>query len=143
MSALPATAFKFGNILLGSTSTLAALSQLSYISSNFVAVPLALYALVLSIGTVYLEFKIPSNIFNFASFYFSFLGRGLTYILISILLSFGGALKKINMLLLFFYGLAHVAFQFTPFVEEPNNYRSAGSSISIGDDDNDDNDEVI
>ncbi|CCD27041.1 Tvp15p NDAI_0J01490 [Naumovozyma dairenensis CBS 421] len=149
-SAIPETFFKFSNIIVGTSSVLSSLAQLTYIFTDFGKALLALYALVLSILIVHFEFKVPPQMYRFVSFYFSFLGRGLLYILLSIILFNGGPLKVINSIVLLILGLAHILFQFMPVVEEPSNYKAAGSSssISIGDDNindqiGDDDDDVI
>lgn len=135
MSDIPPQFFKILNIFIGSASSLAALSQLSYIFSNFVAFLMSFYALALSIPIVYLEFRIPPNLYRFASFYFSFAGRGACYILLSLLLSFGGVFKILNSIILFIIGVTFVILQAIPSVQEPENFRPEGNSIAVGEDD--------
>ena len=43
----------------------------------------------------------------------------------------------------FILGVAFIVFHFSQFVEEPANFRAPGSSLSIGDDDIDDDDDMI
>lgn len=78
MSVIPPKFFKIANISIGCIDIIAALSQLTYIFTNLNVFLLAVYGLALSVPIVYLEFKVPSNLYRYASFYFSFLGRGLS-----------------------------------------------------------------
>ncbi|SCV00362.1 LAME_0G09208g1_1 [Lachancea meyersii CBS 8951] len=134
MSNVSPQIFKMANLAAGSLASLSALSQMSYLFSNFPAFLMALYALGLSIPIVYLEFRVPPNLYRFASFYFSFIGRGVCLILLSLLLSFGGALKIFLSLLLFIGGVAYTIVEFVPSVQEPDNFRPEGSSIAVGED---------
>lgn len=138
MSAVPPVFFKIANLAVGSLCLIASLTQLSYIVSNFQAFLLAIFGIMLSIPIIYLEFKVQPNLYKFASFYFSFLGRGLAYVLLSFLISFGGIFKILVSLITFLLGVAYMAFQVLPQIEEPPNFRAEGSSISIGVGDNDD-----
>ncbi|CEP63287.1 Tvp15p LALA0_S07e06700g [Lachancea lanzarotensis] len=134
MSNVSPQIFKLVNLAAGSLASLSALTQTSYLLSNFPAFLMAIYALGLAVPIVYLEFKVPPNLYRFASFYFSFIGRGLSFILLSLLLSFGGALKIFASLLLFLTGVAFVIVEFVPSVQEPDNFRPEGSSIAVGED---------
>ncbi|SCU85905.1 LANO_0C05930g1_1 [Lachancea nothofagi CBS 11611] len=134
MSNISPQIFKSTNIAGGSLATLSALSQTSYLIKNFPAFLMAIFALGLSIPIVYLEFKVPPNLYRFASFYFSFIGRGLCFILLSLLLSFGGAIKIFISLLLFVGGVTYIIVEFVPSIQEPDNFRPEGSSIAVGED---------
>lgn len=143
MSAIPPKFFKIANISIGCIDIIAALSQLTYLFTNLSIFLLAVYGLALSIPIIYLEFKVPSNLYRYASFYFSFLGRGLSYILLGLIISFGGIYNILAGMFTFILGVAFIVFHFSQFVEEPSNFRAPGSSLSIGDDDIDDDDDMI
>ncbi|SCU90399.1 LADA_0F03774g1_1 [Lachancea dasiensis] len=134
MSNVSPQIFKATNLAAGSLASFSALSQLSYLLTDFPAFLKAIFALGLAIPIVYLEFKVPPNLYRFASFYFSFIGRGLCLILLSLLLSYGGALKIIISLLLFVAGIAFTVVEFIPSIQEPDNFRPEGSSIAVGED---------
>ncbi|SCW04272.1 LAFE_0H09868g1_1 [Lachancea fermentati] len=129
--------FKIANLVIGSLATVSALTQFSYIFGNFTAFLMSFYALALSVPVVYLEFRVPPNLYRFASFYFSFIGRGLTYILLSLLLSFGGVFKVLVAALLFIFGVLFVVLEFIPSIQEPENFRPEGNSIAVGEDEDD------
>lgn len=121
---------------------MAGLSQLTYIFSRFNVFLLGIYSIVLSVPIVYLEFKPLPNLHRYASSYFSYFGRAIIFFLLSGMTAFGGAFKIINSLLLFFAGCAFVFVQVSGVIDEPDNFRGQGASISIGDD-LDDEDDVI
>ncbi|QLG74578.1 hypothetical protein HG535_0G04610 [Zygotorulaspora mrakii] len=131
MSAVPLIFFKIANLTFGTLALGAAISQFTYITSNFNAFLLAIYGVVFCIPIIYLEFKVPPNLYRFASNYFSFLGRGLTYILIGFLINFGGIFKILITLTAVMLGLVYILFQFLPQVEEPQNFRGEGSPIAV------------
>lgn len=136
MSTVPLEFFKVANLAVGSLCLLASVSQLSYILSDFNAFLLAIFGIVLSTPIVVLEFKVPANLYRYASFYFSFLGRGVVYILISFLIGFGGVFKILVALVTFLFGVIYTVFEFLPQIEEPANFRAEGSPIAVeGDDD--------
>ncbi|CCF56826.1 hypothetical protein KAFR_0B05310 [Kazachstania africana CBS 2517] len=143
MSSIPPEAFKFVHISIGSLAILASLSQFLLIFTNFNAFLLGLYSLALSIPVVYLEFKIPPNIYNYASFYFSFLGRGCLNILIALILYHQGFFRILTTILLIFNGIAYIIFHFLPFINEPENFKLANPSLSLNDNEFDDDDEVV
>lgn len=143
MSTIPPKFFKVANLSIGFLDTIAALSQLRYLFTNLSIFLLAVYGLALSIPIIYLEFKVPPNLYRYASFYFSFLGRGLSYILLGLIISFSGIFNKLAGMFTFILGVSFIVFHFSQFVEEPANFRAPGSSLSIGDDDIDDDDDMI
>ncbi|CAB4255719.1 similar to Saccharomyces cerevisiae YDR100W TVP15 Integral membrane protein localized to late Golgi vesicles along with the v-SNARE Tlg2p [Maudiozyma barnettii] len=134
---------KIANLAIGAIGSLAALSQLTYVVSDFNVFMLSLFAIPLSAMIIMMEFKVPTQLYNFASFYFSFLGRGILQILLGIMVCHGGALKLMSAFLLIISGIAYCLFQFLPMIEEPDFFKVAGSSLTVGDDEFDDDDEVI
>lgn len=137
MSPVPQGFFKAANLTVGSLSVIASVSQLTYIITNFNAFLLAIFGIVLSTPIIVLEFKVPPNLYRYASFYFSFLGRGIVYILISFLLGFGGVFKILASLLTFLLGVVYIIFEFLPQIDEPANFRGEGSPIAVEGDDDD------
>ncbi|SMN21126.1 similar to Saccharomyces cerevisiae YDR100W TVP15 Integral membrane protein localized to late Golgi vesicles along with the v-SNARE Tlg2p [Maudiozyma saulgeensis] len=134
---------KIANLTIGSIASLAAFTQLTYLISDFNVFMLSLFAIPLSAMIVMMEFKVPGQLYNFASFYFNFLGRGVLQILLGIMVCHGGALKLISSFLLVLSGIAYCLFHFLPMVEEPDYFKIAGNSLTVGDDEFDDGDEII
>lgn len=131
------------NIAVGSIATIAALSQLTYLLVDFNVFAQTFFAIPLAALGVLLEFRVPAQLHKFASFYFSFLGRGLLYILLGIMVCHGGAFKMLSALLLVLAGISFCLFQFLPMVEEPDYFKLGNASLTVGDDEFDDDDEVI
>lgn len=140
--------FKYLNLILGALTLLTSLTHLTYVFDRFDVFAQSLFAIFFSAFIIILEFKIPRNTYKFASFYFSFIGRGILNILLCSLLAHDSAVLTIlTCVLLFVSGMAFIAFQFTDFVEEPESFKAENNSFIVGDDefdvnDNDD-DEVI
>lgn len=136
-------AIKIANIAIGSIATVAALSQLTYLLTDFNVFAQTFFTIPLAALVVLLEFRVPGQLYKFASFYFSFLGRGLLYILLGIMICHGGALKMMSALLVVLAGISFCLFQFLPMVEEPDYFKLGNASLTVGDDEFDDDDEVI
>lgn len=83
------------------------------------------YLILFGLATGLLEFQIPPYVARYATFFFSFLGRGVFYIFIgSITLNYhwsGYATGAVIM----FVGFAYVVLEFMPQIEPPANMREA------------------
>ncbi|AMD22195.1 HGL145Cp [Eremothecium sinecaudum] len=132
-------AIRIANIAAGGVSSLVFVTQLSYIFTSFMEFIRAIFGLAFAIPLVYLEFKPINGLARFASFYYSYLGRGALFILLSSLMVFEGALPIIAVFLLFIGGLVFIALEFTGTIPEPDNFRFEGSGLTVGGDD----DEII
>lgn len=127
---------KYTNFLVGTIAITSAMVQFVQVYLNFTEFLLGMSAFALSIPIIVLEFKVPPDLNRYASFYFSFLGRGLLYILLSFMLGFGGGLKIVGDIILFLSGVSFISFHYIPSIEEPSNFRPQGGSIiAIGGDD--------
>lgn len=84
------------------------------------------YCIVFGLVTGLLEFQIPPQVSRYASFFFSFLGRGIFYVFVgSVLVHEGGPWRWIAASILGLIGLAYVALEFIPSIEPPANMREA------------------
>ncbi|CCH61483.1 hypothetical protein TBLA_0E04290 [Henningerozyma blattae CBS 6284] len=136
MPTVSTTVIKYINLAVGTIAILSSLIQFIYIYKNFTEFLLAMSSFALAFPIILLEFKVPPDLHRFASFYFSFLGRGLLYILLSFMLAFGGLKKILADIFIFLVGIVFICFQFLPDIEEPRNFRPTGGSvIAIGEDD--------
>ncbi|GMG40615.1 unnamed protein product [Ambrosiozyma monospora] len=102
-------------------SFIAVVSGLSEITSGFDFFFQGIYVAALGALIGYLEFKIPPELFTYASSFFSFLGRGLIYILIAILNFHGGWLRILAAVLVLLVGLLYAALEFIPSIQAPEN----------------------
>jgi hypothetical protein len=73
-----------------------------------------------------LEFQIPPQVSRYASFLFSFLGRGIFYIFIgSVILDSNYVWKIICGSIVGLVGVGYAALEFVPSIEPPANMREA------------------
>ncbi|TLD13466.1 uncharacterized protein PgNI_03637 [Pyricularia grisea] len=75
--------------------------------------------------TALLEFQIPPQVSRYASFLFSFIGRGAFYIFIGSILLNDGALRIIAGSIIGLIGVAYAVLEFIPSIEPPANMREA------------------
>ncbi|KAL9059620.1 MAG: hypothetical protein Q9162_001125 [Coniocarpon cinnabarinum] len=87
---------------------------------------IAVYLFIFGLGTGLLEFQIPPPVAKYASFMFSFIGRGVFYIFVG-MISCGGERwwRWIAGVVVAAVGVAYVALEFIPSIEPPANMREA------------------
>ncbi|EKD20062.1 uncharacterized protein L3040_002260 [Drepanopeziza brunnea f. sp. 'multigermtubi'] len=88
-------------------------------------VVISVYIIMFGLATALLEFQIPPQVARYASFLFSFVGRGFFYIFIGTLLLDYGILDIIIGTLIGIVGLGYVVLEFIPSIEPPQNMREA------------------
>ncbi|KAI1802836.1 COPI associated [Daldinia bambusicola] len=92
---------------------------------NSQSIIIGAYVLIFGLAVALLEFQIPPQVSRYASFMFSFLGRGLFYVFVGSLLLNHGVLRVVAGSAVAAVGLAYVALEFVPSVEPPANMREA------------------
>ena len=85
---------------------------------------LGLYLIALGAGVVLLEFNIPPAAYAYASFAFSFIGRGVLYFLLGALSAHGNVVRVILGLIVGIVGIVYAALEFVDSVEPPENFRN-------------------
>jgi hypothetical protein len=75
------------------------------------------------IATALLEFQIPPQISRYASFLFSFLGRGVFYIFVGSILLDHWTINKVFGTVVGVVGIAYCVLEFVPSIEPPANMR--------------------
>ncbi|KAI4791842.1 COPI associated [Aureobasidium sp. EXF-8845] len=85
----------------------------------------ALYIILFGLGNALLEFQIPPQVARYASFMFSFIGRGVFYIFIGGLCFSGHWTKYIIGGIIILVGICYVALEYVPSIEPPANMRDA------------------
>jgi len=83
------------------------------------------YVIMFGLGTALLEFQTPPQVSRYASFMFSFLGRGIFYIFIGCILLHDHVLRIIAGSLVGVVGVSYAALEFVPSIELPENMRDA------------------
>jgi len=101
---------------------------LKFFNFGFSNVVIGVYIAIFGLATGLLEFQIPPQVARYASFMFSFIGRGIFYILVGVLIFDGGVLKYIIGSIVAAIGVAYAALEFIPSIEPPANMREADAS---------------
>lgn len=78
-----------------------------------------------SSATALLEFQIPPQVSRYASFLFSFIGRGIFYIFVGSILLHEGVWRIIAGTIVGLIGVCYVVLEFIPSIEPPANMREA------------------
>ncbi|KAI1142425.1 COPI associated [Hypoxylon sp. FL0543] len=115
--------FRIVNLAVGIIMILGGISQ--FFNLGFQSIIIGAYVLVFGLATALLEFQIPPQVSRYASFMFSFLGRGVFYVFVGSILLNHGVLRIIAGSVIGLVGLAYVALEFVPSVEPPANMREA------------------
>ncbi|KAF6842077.1 Golgi apparatus membrane protein tvp15 [Colletotrichum plurivorum] len=92
---------------------------------TFQGIIVGAYVIIFALLTPILEFQIPPQVSRYASFLFSFVGRGVFYIFIGSILLADGIFKIIAGSLIGIIGVAYVVLEFVPQIEPPANMREA------------------
>lgn len=96
-----------------------------FLQLHFTSIILGVYIVIFGLATALLEFQIPPQVSRYASFLFSFLGRGIFYIFVGSILLDDWILAKIFGGIVGIVGIAYVALEFVPSIEPPANMREA------------------
>ncbi|XYA00980.1 hypothetical protein QA089_003530 [Meyerozyma guilliermondii] len=120
-------AFKVINLAV---AVLAVLSGFSQLFSGFQSFILGLYIVVFGGVVGLLEFRVPPEAQTYASFLFSFIGRGIFYTLIGAIINGASVFRVIAGILIFMVGLAYIALEMVPSVSPPDNMNLDGVAIA-------------
>ncbi|KAK6957674.1 hypothetical protein Daesc_000461 [Daldinia eschscholtzii] len=115
--------FRIVNLAVGVIMVLGGISQ--FFNLGFQSIIIGAYVLIFGLAVALLEFQIPPQVSRYASFMFSFLGRGIFYVFVGSILLNNGVLRIIAGSIVAIVGLAYVALEFVPSVEPPANMREA------------------
>ncbi|CAK7243383.1 MAG: hypothetical protein STHCBS139747_004902 [Sporothrix thermara] len=115
--------FRVVNLTVGVLMVLGGISQFFPIS--FQSSVVGIYVILFGLATALLEFQIPPQVSRYASFLFSFIGRGVFYIFIGSILLHDHVLRIIAGSIIGFIGLAYCGLEFVPSIEPPANMREA------------------
>ncbi|MCJ1311974.1 Late Golgi vesicles protein [Agyrium rufum] len=118
-----ANGFRIANLAVGVFMVLGGITRFS--GGFFNDFIIGAYVIIFGLANIGLEFQIPPYIARYASFYFSFLGRGIFYIFVgSIILTVGWASKTAGTLV-GVAGIVYAVLEFVPSIEPPSNMREA------------------
>lgn len=102
---------------------LGAVSQ--FIHPTFQSIIIGIYVLLFGASTAILEFQIPPQLSRYASFLFSFLGRGIFYVFVGTLMLDSSVWRYIAGSIIGAVGVAYCVLEFVPSIEPPANMREA------------------
>ncbi|KAH0531978.1 hypothetical protein TsFJ059_000733 [Trichoderma semiorbis] len=94
-------------------------------SFEFQSIILGAYMIVFGLAIALLEFQIPPQVSRYANFLFSFIGRGIFYILLGGLILGTRTISYIAGGAVGIIGVGYVALEFIPSIEPPSNMREA------------------
>ncbi|KAF5872594.1 putative copi associated protein [Botrytis fragariae] len=116
-------AFRLVNLAVGVFMVLGGISQ--FFPLGFQSIIIGCYVIIFGICTALLEFQIPPQVSRYASFLFSFLGRGIFYVFVGSILLHDHVLRVIAGSLIGIIGLIYIGLEFVPSIEPPANMREA------------------
>ncbi|KAG9253217.1 golgi apparatus membrane protein TVP15 [Emericellopsis cladophorae] len=115
--------FRIVNLAIGVITALGGIASIFGFSLSSIVV--GVYLIVFGLAIALLEFQIPPQVSRYASFLFSFVGRGVFYIFIGCLILGDMVISKIAGGIVGIVGIAYVALEFIPSIEPPANMREA------------------
>ncbi|PHH80991.1 hypothetical protein CDD82_1410 [Ophiocordyceps australis] len=115
--------FRLVNLVVGAIVILGGVGHIFGFKLQSIVV--GAYMIVFGLSIALLEFQIPPQISRYASFLFSFLGRGAFYIFLGCLLLGDMILQNIAGGIVGIIGVAYVLLEFIPSIEPPSNMREA------------------
>ncbi|KAK8028718.1 hypothetical protein PG991_005774 [Apiospora marii] len=86
---------------------------------------IGIYEIIFGGAVALLEFQIPPQVSRYASFMFSFIGRGVFYIFMGSILLSSDWFRGLAGTIVAFVGVAYCALEFIPSIEPPANMREA------------------
>ncbi|KAF2645512.1 COPI associated [Massarina eburnea CBS 473.64] len=92
---------------------------------GFSSIILGVYLIIFGAATALLEFQIPAQVARYASFMFSFLGRGIFYVFIGSVAVGPKWFRIIPGTLVGIVGIGYVVLEYIPSIEPPANMRDA------------------
>ncbi|KAJ5654137.1 hypothetical protein N7490_001140 [Penicillium lividum] len=117
--------FRLVNIAVGVIMVLGGISQ--FFPATMSSVIVGIYVIMFGLIVAGLEFvpNVPDYAYRYASFLFSFLGRGVFYIFIGSILLHDMVLRIISGSLIGFIGVGYLVLEFIPSIEPPSNMRES------------------
>ncbi|KAE8351522.1 Golgi apparatus membrane protein TVP15 [Aspergillus coremiiformis] len=120
--------FRLVNIAVGVIMVLGGISQ--FFPPSMSSIIVGGYVIVFGLLVAGLEFlpNVPDYVYRYASFLFSFLGRGIFYIFVGSILLHNHVLRQIAGAIIGLTGVGYLALEFIPSIEPPSNMRENDQS---------------
>ncbi|EMF09178.1 COPI associated [Sphaerulina musiva SO2202] len=116
--------FRIVNLVVGVLMILGGIGQF-WPSFSVQAIIIAVYLWIFGLATAALEFQIPPQVARYASFMFSFIGRGIFYVFMGCIVMGDKWWKYLDGALVVLVGIGYIALEFVPSIEPPANMRDA------------------
>ncbi|KAJ5159884.1 uncharacterized protein N7482_006888 [Penicillium canariense] len=117
--------FRLVNIAVGVIMVLGGISQ--FFPPSMSSIIVGAYVIVFGLVVAGLEFlpNVPDHAYRYASFLFSFLGRGIFYIFVGCILLHDHVLRQIAASIVGITGISYLVLEFIPSIEPPSNMRES------------------
>jgi len=117
--------FRLVNLVVGGVMVLGGISQ--FFPIGFRSAIVGIYVIIFGLAVAALELlpQVPPYLPKYASFLFSFLGRGIFYVFIGCLILGTHVLLIIAGTIVAAVGVGYCALEFMPSIEPPSNMRDA------------------
>jgi len=116
--------FRMVNLATGVLMILGGISQL-FAGHGPKEIVVTIYLIIFGASTALLEFQIPPQVSRYASFMFSFLGRGLFYLFIGCVALGERWFQYVPGTVIALIGIGYAVLEFIPSIEPPANMRDA------------------
>jgi len=116
--------FRLVNLATGAVMVFGGITQF-FGGTSPQSIIIGIYVIVFGLAIGGLEFQIPPQVARYASFLFSFLGRGIFYIFVGTILFHDSMIRYIAGSIIGIIGVAYCALEFIPSIEPPANMREA------------------
>ncbi|KFY08035.1 hypothetical protein V492_06593 [Pseudogymnoascus sp. VKM F-4246] len=115
--------FRIVNLAIGGLMVAGGISQ--FFGATVQTIIIGVYVIIFGLAIAALEFQIPPQVSRYASFLFSFLGRGVFYIFVGTILFHDSIVRYIIGSIIGIVGLGYSVLEFIPSIEPPANMREA------------------
>ncbi|KAI1193215.1 Golgi apparatus membrane protein TVP15 [Nemania serpens] len=115
--------FRIVNLVVGVVMILGGVSQ--FFHASIQSIVIGVYVIIFGAFVGLLEFQVPPQVSRYASFMFSFIGRGIFYIFIGSILLSQHWTRYVAGSIIGLTGVAYAALEFVPSIEPPANMREA------------------
>ncbi|VVT50989.1 uncharacterized protein SAPINGB_P002947 [Magnusiomyces paraingens] len=110
-------AFRLVNLVVGVLFILGGISQ--FFPVSFQSTIIGVYVIIFGLGLILLEFRVPPLTYSYASFLFSFVGRGIFYTFIGSLLLHDHVLRIVGGSVIIFIGVVYILLEFVASIQKP------------------------
>lgn len=115
--------FRIVNLAVAAITLLGGVANI--FSFSLQSIVIAVYMIIFGLAIALLEFQIPPQVSRYASFLFSFIGRGFLYIFLGCLILGSWTIQNIAGAIVGGVGVGYVVLEFVPSIEPPSNMREA------------------